>query len=140
MTIHCNLKISANPRAEVIWYKENKATKEKEQIQDNDKYALNQQDDQRLKAEEKWYTLEIKIVQGNDYGTYYCSGRNQFGSSEAKFVLFGKFCVVILSDFVGLKILTFCLEEGGRVLTSIYDAQFRPTVSFLTMQTIPFTL
>lgn len=80
--------VAANPRAEVIWYKENKATQEKEQIQDNDKYTLEQQDDQRLKADEKWYTLSIKNVQGNDYGDYYCTGKNEHGENEAKFQLF----------------------------------------------------
>ncbi|XP_071175791.1 lachesin-like isoform X2 [Mytilus edulis] len=80
--------VAANPRAEVIWYKENKATREKDQIQDNDKYKLEQQDDQRLKADEKWYTLEIKNVQGNDYGDYYCTGKNEHGENQAQFQLF----------------------------------------------------
>ena len=90
----CILFYSANPRAEVIWYKENKATQEKEQIQDNDKYKLEQQDDQRLKADEKWYTLEIKNVQGNDYGDYYCTGKNEHGENQAKFQLFGMYIYV----------------------------------------------
>ncbi|CAG2198604.1 unnamed protein product [Mytilus edulis] len=62
----------ANPRAEVIWYKVNPATGSLDQIQDNDKYDLNQQDDQRLKADEKWYSLTIKTVQGSDFGKFYC--------------------------------------------------------------------
>ncbi|VDH98498.1 Hypothetical predicted protein [Mytilus galloprovincialis] len=78
----------ANPRAEVIWYKENKATQQKEQIQDNDKYRLEQQDDQRLKADEKWYTLEIKNVQGNDYGAYYCTGKNEHGEKSSSISTF----------------------------------------------------
>ncbi|CAC5416127.1 unnamed protein product [Mytilus coruscus] len=80
--------VAANPRAEVIWYKENNTTQEKEQIQDNDKYTLEQYDDQRLKADEKFYTLSIKNVQENDYGAYYCTGKNEHGENEAKFQLF----------------------------------------------------
>ena len=80
--------VAGNPRAEVIWYKENKATREREQIQDNDKYDLNLQDDQRLKADEKWYSVLIQNVQGNDYGDYYCTGTNEFGTRSAKFTLF----------------------------------------------------
>ncbi|CAC5416126.1 unnamed protein product [Mytilus coruscus] len=82
--------VAANPRAVVIWYKANKATQEKDQIQDNDKYTLEQQDDQRLKADEKWYTLLIKNVQGNDYGDYYCTGKNEYGENQAKFQLVGR--------------------------------------------------
>lgn len=80
--------VAANPRSEVIWYKENKATNQKEQIQDNDKYTLELQDDQRLKADEKWYSLTVKNVQGSDYGDYFCSGSNEYGTNEAKFKLF----------------------------------------------------
>ncbi|XP_052060075.1 lachesin-like isoform X2 [Mytilus californianus] len=80
--------VAANPRAEVIWYKEYKSTQEKEQIQDNDKYILEQQDDQRLKVNEKWYTLSIKNVEANDYGDYYCTGKNEYGENQAKFKLF----------------------------------------------------
>ncbi|CAG2252770.1 unnamed protein product [Mytilus edulis] len=87
LRFHAKLGVLGS-RAEVIWYKENKATPEKEQIQDNDKYKLEQQDDQRLKADEKWYTLEIKNVQGNDYGDYYCTGKNELGENQAQFQLF----------------------------------------------------
>ncbi|XP_063439092.1 lachesin-like [Mytilus trossulus] len=89
-SFHAKLEclVAANPRAQVIWYKENKATQQKEQIQDNDKYRLEQQDDQRLKVDEKWYTLEIKNVQGNDYGAYYCTAKNEHGENQAQFQLF----------------------------------------------------
>ena len=92
------LFISGNPRAEVIWYKENKATREREQIQDNDKYDLNLQDDQRLKADEKWYSVLIQNVQGNDYGDYYCTGTNEFGTRSAKFTLFGKLYIILKNE------------------------------------------
>jgi hypothetical protein len=61
-----------------------------EKIRDNDKYRQDQQDDQRLKADEKWYSLLIKTVQGNDYGTFYCSAQNIYGTRNASFLLFGK--------------------------------------------------
>ncbi|OPL33545.1 lachesin, partial [Mytilus galloprovincialis] len=102
--------VAANPRAEVVWYKENKATQEKEQIQDNDKYKLEQQDDQRLKADEKWYTLEIKNVQGNDYGDYYCTGKNELGENQAQFQLFetmecqGPYCSVVTNGKVPYQV------------------------------------
>ncbi|XP_052073260.1 lachesin-like [Mytilus californianus] len=80
--------VAANPRAEVIWYKVNPATGSLDQIQDNDKYDLNQQDDQRLKADEKWYSLTIKTVQGSDFGKFFCHAQNRFGKGNASFVLF----------------------------------------------------
>ncbi|VDI29599.1 Hypothetical predicted protein, partial [Mytilus galloprovincialis] len=64
-TLEC--LVSAEPRAEVVWYKENRTTLINEQILDNDKYTLGQQHDERLKADEKWYTLKIKNVVRSDY-------------------------------------------------------------------------
>ncbi|XP_052060070.1 lachesin-like isoform X4 [Mytilus californianus] len=83
--------VSAEPRAEVVWYKENSTTLQKELIRDNDKYTLEQQYDKRLKADEKWYTLTIKNVVGSDNGDYYCSAKNELGKKQAKFQLFEVF-------------------------------------------------
>lgn len=80
--------VAANPRAEVVWLKVNRANGALEKISDNDKYRQDQQDDQRLKADEKWYSLLIKTVQGNDYGTFYCSAQNIYGTRNASFMLF----------------------------------------------------
>ncbi|CAC5383967.1 HNT [Mytilus coruscus] len=74
--------VSAEPRAEVVWYKENSTTLQKELIQDNDKYTLEQQYDKRLKADEKWYTLTIKNVIGSDDGDYYCTAKNELGKIQ----------------------------------------------------------
>jgi hypothetical protein len=59
---------------------------------------LNLQDDQRLKADEKWYSVLIQNVQGNDYGDYYCTGTNEFGTRSAKFTLFGKFYIILKNE------------------------------------------
>lgn len=48
-----------------------------------------------MKADEKWYSVLIQNVQGNDYGDYYCSGTNEFGTRVAKFRLFGKFYIIL---------------------------------------------
>ncbi|VDI24308.1 Hypothetical predicted protein [Mytilus galloprovincialis] len=80
--------VAAYPRARVIWYKDSKYTQEKEQIQDDEKYGLKQQDDQRLNPYGKLYTLTIRNVQGNDYGYYYCTGRNKYEEDQVQFLLF----------------------------------------------------
>ena len=79
----------AEPRAEVVWYKENRTTLINEQILDNDKYTLGQQHDERLKADEKWYTLKINNVVRSDYRGYYCTAQNELGKNQVKFELFG---------------------------------------------------
>jgi hypothetical protein len=37
-------------------------------------------------------------VQGNDYGDYYCTGTNEFGTRSAKFTLFGKFYIILKNE------------------------------------------
>lgn len=80
--------VASNPRAQVTWYKFNPVSGRLEAISDNDKYDLNQQDDQRLKNDEKWYSLTIKQVQGNDFGKFYCHAKNNYGENNATFILF----------------------------------------------------
>ncbi|CAG2228881.1 ANK [Mytilus edulis] len=83
--------VFAQPRAEVIWYKENRTTLINEQILDNDKYTLEQQYDERLRDDEKWYTLKINNVVRSDYRDYYCTALNKLGKNQAKFTLFEPF-------------------------------------------------
>ncbi|XP_071145170.1 lachesin-like [Mytilus edulis] len=83
--------VAANPRAEVSWYKKNRATKEREQIHGGDKYNLDEQYSNYSKPFERWYTLAIKTVQRNDYGDYYCVARNKYGENQAKVTLFSSF-------------------------------------------------
>ena len=66
---------------DVIWYKENRRTLEKEKIKENYKFAL--------KHKEELYTLTIKNVQGNDYGDYYCTVKNKYGKNQVLITLFG---------------------------------------------------
>ncbi|CAC5367517.1 unnamed protein product [Mytilus coruscus] len=80
--------VTANSRAEVSWYKANRATGEKEQILDKDKYNLHEQYSNYSKPYERWYTLAIKNVLGNDYGDYYCTAQNEYGENQAKVTLF----------------------------------------------------
>ncbi|XP_076110102.1 lachesin-like [Mytilus galloprovincialis] len=80
--------VSAEPRAEVVWYKENKTTLIDEQILDSDKYTLQEQYDERLRDGEKWYTLKINNVVRSDYREYYCTAQNELGKHQAKFYLF----------------------------------------------------
>ncbi|VDI29600.1 uncharacterized protein [Mytilus edulis] len=65
---------------DVIWYKENRRTLEKEKIKENYKFAL--------KHKEELYTLTIKNVQGNDYGDYYCTVKNKYGKNQVLITLF----------------------------------------------------
>ncbi|XP_063439090.1 lachesin-like [Mytilus trossulus] len=83
--------VFAQPRAEVIWYKENRTSLINEQILDNDKYTLEQQYDERLRDDEKWYTLKINNVVRSDYRDYYCTALNKLGKNQAKFTLFEPF-------------------------------------------------
>lgn len=88
--------LSGYPAPEVIWYRDNKATQQRERIILNDKYALEVQDDQRQKNDEKLYSLIVNNMESSDYGDYFCTGKNQYGQSEAKIRLTGEFNICYL--------------------------------------------
>uniref|UniRef100_A0A0B7AC00 Ig-like domain-containing protein n=1 Tax=Arion vulgaris TaxID=1028688 RepID=A0A0B7AC00_9EUPU len=80
--------VQGHPEPTVSW--ERSVNNGRVRVSDDDKFDINKQttDNQNLMAMEEWYTLKVKNVQANDYTTYYCIAKNNFGTAYSTIVLF----------------------------------------------------
>ena len=78
----------AYPDAILRWYK--KTSQGLTLINDDDKYDIQKLQSSTLALGETWYYLKVKNIQANDFGEYFCEGKNKEGTKAIRIILFGK--------------------------------------------------
>ena len=59
-------------------------------LTDDDNFRTDKLSSSNNKFREFWYILTVKNVAATDYGRYWCTATNKYGTNKTPFVLFGK--------------------------------------------------